>query len=286
MAEKRYRFWRFLFKLFIFIVIFSLGFGFANYLCKGIYFWKERVGVIEIKGIIKTTQPTLEHLISFKKDKNIKAVLLRIDSPGGAVGASQELYLEVMKLRSQKPVVASLGNIAASGGYYIAAAANKIVAPPGTLVGSIGAKIEFANIEKLLEKLGIEPAIIKSGAYKDIGSPMREMTEEERAILVKLVKDVHHQFVEAIAKGRKLSLEQVEPLADGSIFTAEEAQKLGLVDELGNFEDATRVAAKLGGITGEPQLYYPKEKFSWTKFIIDSLSHILTENIQQIKFNY
>lgn len=285
MTEGKHSFLRFWLKLFILLFVFLLGFGLAKRVTEeGIS--KDTIGVIEIKGIIKTARPILEHLVKFRKNKNIKAVILRIESPGGAVGPSQEIYLEVMKLRKIKPVVASLGAIAASGGYYIAAAANKIVAVPGTLTGSIGVKMEFPNLEKLFKKLGIESEVIKSGPYKDIGSPIREMTEAEKMLLERVVKDVHRQFLEAIAKGRNLPLEKVEAVADGSIFTGEEAKKLGLVDELGNFEDAVRLAAKLGGIKGEPKLYFPKEKSRLTKLLFESLSELLWENIHQIKFHY
>jgi len=261
-----------------------LGFGLAKRTIEG-GISKNTIGVCEIKGIIKSAQPTLKHLVKFKKNKNIKAIILRIDSPGGAVGPSQEIYLEVMKLRKKKPVVASLGTIATSGGYYIASAANKIVAVPGTLTGSIGVKMEFANVRKLLEKLGIEPEVIKSGPYKDIGSPVREMTEEERTLLKRLVKNVHQQFIEAIAKGRNLPLERIKALADGSVFTGEEAKKLGLIDELGNFEDAIRLAAKLAGIKGEPKIYYPKEKSRLAK-LFESLAQTFWENMYDIKFHY
>ncbi|MCD6320504.1 MAG: signal peptide peptidase SppA [Candidatus Desulfofervidaceae bacterium] len=284
--EKKHPVLRFLFKLTIFSFVFLLGFGFAKRLGEERAIKGERIGVIEVKGVIKNAQDILEKLVKFEKNKHIKAVILRINSPGGAVGPSQEVYLQVMKLRQKKPVVASLGTIAASGGYYIAAAATKIVAVPGTLTGSIGVKIEFANIKKLLEKLGIEPAVIKSVPYKDIGSPLRQMSPEERALLEKVVKDVHHQFVEAIAKGRNMPVEKIEAIADGSIFTGKEAKKLGLVDELGNFEDAVKLAAKLGGIKGEPKLYYPKEKISWTKLLMDNMFEALDKHIQQIKFDY
>ncbi|MCD6214814.1 MAG: signal peptide peptidase SppA [Candidatus Desulfofervidus sp.] len=284
--QKKHPILSFLFKLSIFAFIFLLGFGLAKR-----YFEKEgiggkNIGVIEIKGIIKTSQFNLEQLVKFRKNNQIKAVLLRIDSPGGAVVPSQELYMEILKLRQQKPVVASLGNVAASGGYYIASAANKIVAAPGTLTGSIGVKIEFANIEQLLKKLGIQPTVIKSVPYKDIGSPVREMTKEEKTMLEKLVKNIHSQFVKDIAKGRNMPIKQVESIANGSIFTGQEAKKLGLVDQLGNFEDAIRLAAKLGKIKEEPRLLYPKKKSPWMKLLTESLFETLSEYIQQTKIIY
>ena len=212
--------------------------------------------------------------------------MLRINSPGGAVGPSQEIYMELIKTRKKKPVIASLGTIAASGGYYIAAAATKIIAAPGTLTGSIGVKLELANVQKLLEKIGIEPVVLKSVPYKDIGSPFREVTPEEKEILVKLLQDIHRQFVADIAKGRHLPLKKVEAIADGSIFTGKEAQKLGLVDMLGNFEDAVKEAARLAGIKGEPNLYYPKKKTPWTKLFLNTLLEFINEDIQKIKISY
>jgi len=283
--EKKHPFLRFLFKLGIFAFVFLLGFGLAKRLSEEVAIGGEKIGVIEVKGVIKSARNILEKLVKFEKNKHIKAVILRINSPGGTVGSSQEIYLQVMKLRQKKPVVASLGDIAASGGYYIAAAATKIVAVPGTLTGSIGVKMEFANIKKLLEKLGIEPAVVKSVPYKDIGSPLKQMSPKEKALLEKIVKDVHHQFVEAIAKGRNMPIEKVETIADGSIFTGKEARKLGLVDVLGNFEDAVNLAAKLAGIKGEPKLYFPKEKTSWTRLLMDDLFEALNKH-QQIKFYY
>ena len=284
--QKKHPILSILFKLCIFAFIFLLGFGLGKR-----YFGKEgiggkNIGVIEIKGIIKTAQFNLEQLVKFRKNNQIKAVLLRIDSPGGAVVPSQELHMEILKLRQQKPVVASLGNVAASGGYYIASAASKIVAAPGTLTGSIGVKIELANIEQLLKKLGIQPTVIKSVPYKDIGSPVREMTKEEKTMLEKLVKNIHSQFVKDIAKGRNMPIKQVESIANGSIFTGQEAKKLGLVDRLGNFEDAIRLAAKLGKIKEEPRLFYPKKKTPWMKLLTESLFETLSEYIQQRKIIY
>jgi len=246
----------------------------------------ERIGIIEVNGIINDSRSILENIVKFEKNAHIKATLLRINSPGGAVGPSQEIYMELMRARKKKPVVASLGTVAASGGYYIASAATKIIAAPGTLTGSIGVKLELANVQKLLEKIGIEPVVLKSVPYKDIGSPFREVTPKEKEMLVKLLKDVHQQFVADIAKGRHLPLKVVEALADGSIFTGKEAKKLGLVDMLGNFEDAVKEAARLARIKGEPKLYYPKKKIPWTKLFLNTLLEIINEDIQKIKILY
>ena len=224
----------------------------------------EKVGVVEIKGVIADAKETVLQLKRFRKNKDVKAIVLRIDSPGGGVGPSQEIYAEVKKTTLIKKVVASMGAIAASGGYYVGAAADHIMANPGTITGSIGVVMEFANAEELFEKIGVSAVVIKSGDYKDTGSPLREMTPEERRLLEDFVGNVHQQFVTAVAEGRKMSEETVRTIADGRIFSGQQAQKLGLLDSLGNMEDAIAVAAELGGIKGEPSVVYAEKK----KFVL------------------
>ncbi|MBW1677852.1 MAG: signal peptide peptidase SppA [Deltaproteobacteria bacterium] len=231
----------------------------------------EKVGVVEIKGVIADPKPTILQLKKFRKNKDVKAIVLRIDSPGGGVGPSQELYAEVKKTTRHKKVVASMGAIAASGGYYVSAAADHIMANPGTITGSIGVIMEFANAEELFKKIGVSAIVIKSGDYKDTGSPLRKMTPEERRLLEGFVGNVHQQFVTAVAEGRKMSEETVRSIADGRIFSGQQAQKLGLLDSLGNIEDAIALAAELGGIKGEPSVVYgEKKKFSFLEFILGS----------------
>jgi len=231
----------------------------------------EKVGVVEIKGVIADPKPVILQLKRFRKDKNVKAIVLRIDSPGGGVGPSQEIYAEVKKTTRVKKVVTSMGAIAASGGYYVGAAADHIIANPGTITGSIGVIMEFANAEELFKKIGVSAIIIKSGDYKDTGSPLRKMTPEERRLLEGFVGNVHQQFVTAVAEGRKMSEETVRTIADGRIFSGQQAQKLGLLDSLGNMEDAIALAAELGGIKGEPSVVYgEKKRFSVLEFILGS----------------
>lgn len=285
MSEKKHPILSFFLKLSFLIFIFFLGFSLAHYVFEeGIIVTGEKVGVIEIKGLIKSSNPTLNNLIKLGENKHIKAIVLRIDSPGGTVGPSQEIYLEIMRLRRKKPIVASLGSVAASGSYYIASAANKIVASPGTITGSIGVKMEFVNIQQLLNKLGLEPVVIKSGTFKDIGSPTRKMSKEERMLLERVIKDVHTQFVEAIAKGRGLPLTKVEEIADGRIFTGRRAKELGLVDRLGNLQDAIMLAAKLGGIRGKPGTFFLKRKESIWEMFFSSLFEFLSKNEKILKF--
>jgi len=224
----------------------------------------ERVAVIRIEGVIMDSRETIEELRRFRDNPSIKAVVLRIDSPGGGVVPSQEIRTEVLKARKdgRLKVVSSMGNLAASGGYYIAAATDKIVANPGTLTGSIGVIMELANVQGLLEKVGVQSVVIKSGRYKDLASPFRAMSKEDRGLLQNVLDDVHDQFIQAVAAGRALKVEEVRPLADGRIFTGRQARTAKLVDELGDLQDAIKLAARLVGIEGEPRVVEPRKRFS------------------------
>ncbi|MFN7950971.1 MAG: signal peptide peptidase SppA [bacterium] len=222
----------------------------------------ERVGVIEVKGVIVDAKPILDRIESFRKSSSIKAVVVRVDSPGGAVAPSQEIYEAIHRLDEKKPVVASFGSTAASGGFYVACGARHIVANPGTLTGSIGVILEGGNYEKLMEKVGIRSVVVKSGPYKDILSPTREMTKEERDLLQEMVENVYSQFVRAVmtvASRRGLDEAQVRALADGRVLSGEQAFQKGLVDSLGTLRDAVTKAAELAGMSGEPSVYYPEE---------------------------
>jgi len=220
----------------------------------------DKIGVIPIEGPITNSRPIINQLVEFRKDKGIKAIILRIDSPGGGVGPSQEIYREVIRTRAKKRVIVSMGAVAASGGYYIASAADKIVANPGTLTGSIGVIMEFVQIKELLKKIGVGMEVIKSGEFKDIGAPHRKLTEKERRLLQALIADIQNQFVDAVAKGRKMPVEKVKKIADGRILSGKQAKRLGLVDQLGNFRDAVELAKKMAGIKGEATLIYPSRK--------------------------
>jgi protease-4 len=222
----------------------------------------DKIGVIPIKGPIMDSGPIVSQLLDFKKDKGIKAIILRIDSPGGGVGPSQEIYREVRKTIKTKKVITSMGSMAASGGYYIASATNKIVANPGTLTGSIGVIMEFVQLQELLKKIGVSLEVLKSGEFKDIGSPHRKMSERDKEVIKGLISDVQNQFVSAVARGRSLSKEKVQEIADGSILSGAKAKELGLVDVLGNFQDAVDLAKKMTGIKGEVKLVYPKKQAS------------------------
>lgn len=219
-----------------------------------------RIGVIEVRGVIGNPQETLKALKEFRKNSNVKAVLLRVDSPGGGVGAAQEMYREFKRTAAEKPVVASFGGVAASAGYYIASGATRIVANPGTITGSIGVISYFPNLQGLFGKIGYSMVTVKSGKFKDVGNPGREMTPEERDLIQGTIDEALDQFVKDVAAGRGLQEEKVRGIADGRIIMGKTAQQLGLVDEIGDFEDAVNAAAKLARIEGEADLVYAKKK--------------------------
>jgi protease-4 len=236
-----------------------------------------KIGVVPINGIIRDADTIIEQMIAFRNDRQIKAIILRIDSPGGGVGPSQEIYSETRRTSRTKKVVASLGSVAASGGYYVASAADSIVANPGTLTGSIGVLMEFVRVEELLKKIGVEMQVIKSGEFKDIGSPNRKMTHKEKEMLLTLLEDIRNQFVTAVSQGRNMPEEAVLALADGRIFSGRQAKDLGLVDSLGNFRDAVSVAKRLAHIKGEVKLVYPPKRRR--SFLWDLLFRDLTEAV-------
>jgi protease IV len=222
----------------------------------------EKVALVRVEGMITDSKDTVDEIKEYAKDPSVKAIVMRIDSPGGAVAPSQEIYEEIKKAVKKKKVVVSMGSVAASGGYYIASPATKIVANPGTLTGSIGVIMEIPNVEGLMNKLGIKTEVVKSGKHKDMASIFRGIKKEDREILQNVLDNVHEQFIRAVSEGRKMLYDDVKQIADGRIFTGEQALKAGLVDELGDLEDAVQTAAKLSGIKGEPEVIAKKDRFS------------------------
>ncbi|MEW6271228.1 MAG: signal peptide peptidase SppA [Thermodesulfobacteriota bacterium] len=218
----------------------------------------EIVAIVPLEGEIQRSDDFVETLDAIADNARVGAVVVRINSPGGAVAPSQEMYDAVRRLVETKPVVASLGAVAASGGYYVASAADVVVASPGTMTGSIGVIMQIANVRGLLDKLGVETTTVTAGKWKDMGSPFRTLTSEERTMLQQMADQVHTQFIDAVAAGRKLDPERAREIADGRIYTGEEAQQVGLVDELGGLEDAVRIAGARAGIVGKPEV----ERFS------------------------
>ena len=248
-----------------------------------------KVAVLPVTGLIADSEATIDQLKRFAKDESVKAIVLRINSPGGGVGPSQEIYEEVRKLKGKKPVVSSMGAVAASGGYYIACATQKIYANPGTITGSIGVIMQFVNVKDLIEKIGIKGVVVKSGELKDAGSPLRDMSPEERQYLQGVIDNVHAQFVRAVADGRKLDVETVRKIADGRIFSGEQAKALGLVDALGNQEDAVADAARMAKIEGEPRVVLPpKKKISILELLREEAKSIIDENLagSRLKVDY
>lgn len=227
----------------------------------------EKIALVEISGQIFDSREIVRQLSKYRRDDDIKAILLRINSPGGAVAPSQEIYDEVLRVRADnKKIYASMGSLAASGGYYIAVAADRIFANPGTLTGSIGVIMAFGNAEKLMEKIGLEPQVVKSGKYKDVGSPARKMTAQERAYLQRVVDDVHQQFIDAVAQGRNITPQEARKLADGRVFTGRQALELNLVDEMGGLEDVIVKLGEAAGIQGRPKVVWeepPKGFMEW-----------------------
>jgi len=246
------------------VVVFLISFGTTMLMGGKMGIGGEKIAIINIKGVIVDSKSTVREIRKYADNPSVKAVIVRIDSPGGGVVASQEIYEELkwLKEKKQKKVVASMGTVAASGGYYVACASDLIVANPGTLTGSIGVIMEFANLEGLFKKIGVEGVVIKSGKHKDIGSPFRSLTKDEKDILQAIIDDVYAQFISAVADGRKMKPEAVKELADGRIFTGRQAKELKLVDELGTMQDAINITAKLAGIKGEPGIIEKRMDFS------------------------
>jgi len=240
-----------------------------------------KVAIVKIEGVITDSERIIRQLRYYRKNRSVKAIVLRVNSPGGAVAPAQEIYEEIKRFRRQKPVVCSMGTVAASGGYYVCLPCNYIISAPGTVTGSIGVLMQITDLEELLRWMKIRHQVIKSGKFKDAGSPYRALTDEERTYFQSVINNVHEQFKKAIAESRGLSKEQIEKIADGRIFTGEQALKLGLVDELGNLEDAIKKAGELAGIKGEPQVIFPKRRFGifeqWGSRLAEALFNKLFE---------
>jgi len=221
----------------------------------------KRVALVEIQGPIHGSRSIVSQLKAYGEDESIPAIVLRIDSPGGVASAAQEIYAQIIEVRQQgKKVVASVGGLAASGGYYVACAADSIVANPASVTGSIGVQMQFPITEQLFKKIGVDFQVVKSGPHKDIGSPHRPMTKEEKKLLQEVIDDTYTQFVDMIVETRKLPREKVLTLADGRIFSGRQALELGLVDHMGSYEEAIAMAARMGGIKGKPKVIRERPK--------------------------
>lgn len=240
----------------------------------------KRIGVIKVDGVITRSDYLIKQIKRFRDDRGIGGVILRINSPGGSVSPSQEVYEEVCKTNKRKQVITSMGSVCASGGYYIALASRVIFANPGSVTGSIGVIVGFSNLKGLFEKVGIKSYVIKSGRFKDIGYPTRDMTPEDIKVIQDVVDSIYNQFVRAVLEGRHIPAEKVRAIADGRVFSGLQAKRLGLVDRIGNLEDAISYMAKSLGIRGKPEVVYarkPRERL-W-QFLFKSMFGKLAQPI-------
>ena len=245
-----------------------------------------KIAVININGVISNYETAIQNIETAQIDSSIKAVVIAVDSPGGAVGAAQEIYSAIEKLRKEKPVVVSMGNVAASGGYYISVPANVIYANPGTITGSIGVIIQHVSFAKVLDKLGVKVENIKSGKNKDILYPNKELTPQQKKLLEETIKDVYNQFLEDIVKYRQIDINTLKQYADGRIFTGRQAKKLKLIDKLGNIQDAVEEAKKLAGLEGKKVMVIRirKEESILKKMLQSKISSLETLSFPQFYY--
>ena len=241
---------------------------------------KKSVAIIEITGAIISPSSVVERLERYIRNDNIPAIVLRLNTPGGGVAPTQEIYDTVLKARQKgKKIIGSMGTVAASGGYYIASACDSIMANPGTITGSIGVIADFAEFSNLLKKLGIDITVVKSGKYKDMGSISRPMSEEEKELISGVIMDTYDQFVQAVSKGRRMDVETVKKYADGRIFTGRQAKNLGLVDKLGTFQDAIDMAGRITGIGANPPVVKEEKELLWN-MITKGMSNIFFKGME------
>jgi protease-4 len=243
----------------------------------------DKLALIDLRGVITTSDDVVRQLKKYRDARGVRGIILRIDSPGGGVVASQEMYEAVRNVRdSGKPVIISMGALAASGGYYVACGGTRLVANRGTLTGSIGVISEFLQLRNALDKLGIDLKTIKAGKLKDAGSPTKKMTEEDEQYFQSLMDDVHRQFMDVVARERHLEPKKVRTLADGRVFTGEQAVELGLVDTIGTFEDAVHIAGKIAGIEGEPAIVRERRRQAWFESMFGDAGEALRDLKQEL----
>lgn len=269
MPRKRNTIFILLFAAAAFVVatVFVGYLGLLFYLDEGIHFG-DVVAVVDISGEIFYDIAKIQEIEDYRDDDDVKAILVHINSPGGGVVGSQALYHALEKASEIKPVVAVMGAVAASGGYYVACAADTIFAMEGTVTGSIGVIAAYLRTEELFRKIGLEVTVIKSGEFKDVGSPHRAMTDREIAYLSDLLDGMYEQFLQAVSDGRGMDVEEVRVLAEGRLYTGLEAREVGLVDVIGSYEDALYAAAELGGIDGYPSVIRREKKRPWLERVL------------------
>jgi len=279
--------------LFLILCLVALAIVFSEEGSPGLSLSSNQIASLELEGIITDSKEFVDQLKDYGNRSGVRSVVIRINSPGGGVAASQEIYEAIRKFRSEtnKRVVVSMGSVAASGGYYIACASDKIFANPGTITGSIGVIAEWYNYGDLLRWAKLQDVVIKSGSLKDAGSPTRPLTEEEKTYFQSLINGLYAQFVSAVASSRSLKEEEVRRLADGRVYTGQEAKASRLVDEIGTFQDAIAAAARMAGISGEPKIVSPvKRRFSiWDLLLGDARSALTLSpdrSESHIRFEY
>ena len=272
---------------FFILCLLALAVFYTGESSSGLSISQNQVASLELEGVILDSKAFVEQLEDYGKRSGVRSVVIRINSPGGGVAASQEIYEAIKKFRAEtkKKVVVSMASVAASGGYYVACASDKIFANPGTITGSIGVIAEWYNYGDLLQWAKMQSVVFKSGELKDAGSPTRPLTKEEKAYFQSLIDNIFSQFVSAVADSRDLQEAEVRKLADGRVFTGQQAVELGLVDTLGTYEDAVRIAAGLAGITGEPALVRERRRVPWwapgIEEVTDTMNKIKNEVLER-----
>jgi protease IV len=245
----------------------------------------DRIGIVEIEGVISDSRDAMADIVRFKEDDGVRAVIVRINSPGGSVGPTQEIYRELRKLRDKKKVYVSMGSVCASGGYYIATAGEKLYANPSTITGSIGVIMEQVVVEDLLKRIGVQPNTLKSGAMKDVGSPFRKMKPEEREYLQAIMDGIHGQFIKDVAEGRKMPLDVVTKLSDGRVYTGTQAKNLKLVDRIGTFYDSIDDMKLVLNMKGKPVLVYGKRPFSLIRWLFSSMAREMGNEVMSRRYS-
>ncbi len=245
-----------------------------------------KIGVVEVEGTITDMKDVMADIVRLKEDDSVKGVIVRINSPGGAVGPTQEAATELKKLRERKKVYVSMGSVCASGGYYIAAVGERLYANPSTITGSIGVIMQQTVVEDLMKKIGVQANTIKAGSMKDVGNPFRRMTDAERKYLQDIIDSIHGQFIKDVASGRKMKIEKVRELADGRIYTGLQAKDAGLIDNIGTFYDAVDAMKATLGIKGKPTLVYGKRPFAPLKWLLSSALQDMFAREQAAPFKY
>jgi len=274
-------------KVLLFSLLFILGLILISLIYTAINLGaREKVALVRVEGPIIEAKSVVDEIKGYVKDSSVRAIVLRVDSPGGGVVPSQEIYEEVQKAKTAKKIVVSMGSVAASGGYYISAPADRIIANPGTITGSIGVIMVIPNLKGLLDKVGIKTEVVKSGRHKDLASVFRGIGQEEREIIQGVMDDVHEQFIAAVSECRKIPIEKIRMIADGRIFSGRQAINVGLVDEVGDLEYAIKSAAKLAGIEGEPEVVSKAEKGALSRLLEGKMPEEISRVLPDISLKY